>query len=488
VSSVRRLAVADNLAWLGAVEPGSVQVAYLDPPFNSGRNYEARLSRGSTTKAFIDTWQWDSATSVALDTLGSFLSPEAERVISGLVAVLGPRNPMASYLVSLASRIGAAHRALADTGSLFLHCDPSASHYLKLVLDAVFGPANFRNEIVWKRTNAHSGSRRFGPIHDVILFYSKSPSFTWRQQYTPYSNEYIEKFFTGSDARGRYQAITCTGPGSRLGTRAHYEWRGVWPPEGRHWAWTYDKMQEFEEQGLLEYSRNGVPRYKKYVHDSAGLKVQDVWSDLPALSAHASERVGYDTQKPVALLERLIGVVSDPGDIVLDPYAGTGTTAVAAERMGRGWLVADVSPLAASIALARVRADAPHAVIETSGFPETPKAAASLREVDSVSYAMWATAFMATQIDRSRPTSTIAIGRRSWKPGFLGVVPLSAKGLPVETAGLRDGVILEGPGYRNIAKMITGRTGVDLPVVSLSALTSEVARRQGRAEHELGYL
>jgi DNA modification methylase len=482
---MRQLAIGENLAWMSAVASRSVQAVYLDPPFNSGRNYEARVSAGTSRGAFRDTWSWDEAATTSMKSLSESLHPEAVRMIRALVEGLGSRSSMAAYIVNLAQRIGESHRVLSGDGSLFLHCDPSASHYLKIVLDSVFGPGNFRNEIVWKRTNAHSGSNRFGPIHDVILFYTKSDQYKWNQQFVPYSDDYVKNYFNKVDGHGRYQAITCTGPGSRLGTRAHYAWKGVWPPEGRHWAWVREEMERLDTLGLLEHSKNGVPRLKKYAHESEGLRLQDVWNDLPALSAHSTERVGYDTQKPVALLQRIISAVTDAGDVVLDPYSGTGTTAVAAERLGRGWITGDISALAGSIALGRLRAEAPSADIATKGFPSTSREAERLRETEPDAYGTWATSFLATQMDRRVSASQISIGRRSWKPGFVGLVPIE-KASPVPAMpNLSDGVILEGPGHRELGNVLRERTQVTLTTVPMSSMTSGLARLQGRAEFEL---
>ncbi len=483
---MRKITVGDNLSVMRETPTGSVQLVYMDPPFYSGRDYEVRLAQGSQVAAFRDTWA-AAETAGNLAQLSEHLEPSAARRVQGLIEALDSKNSISAYLSSLALRVGQAHRLLAETGTLFLHCDSSASHYLKVIVDAIFGYSNFRNQIVWKRTNSHGGSRRFGPIHDVILFYSKSSKYSWTPQRVPYSDEYLRKFFIHADGRGTYQAITCTGPGSRLGTRAHYEWKGVWPPSGRHWAWTIEEMERLHADDRLIYSKSGVPRLKKYAHESDGVVLQDLWNDVPALSANSSERVGYDTQKPLALLERIIVAVTSVGDIVLDPYAGTGTTAVAAERLGRGWAIGDASVLAGSVALSRIRSEAGAVPIETSGFPTSTHAADALRRADTPAYASWATSFMMTQIDRRTTLKSLAVGRRKSAPDMAGVVPLAAPLMPGDLPKAMEVLVLEGPGHRLLTRQLTSvNNQAVIEAVPLAAMTSPAARAAGRADHPLG--
>lgn len=430
----RQIWAHDNLEMLGMLDEGSARLVYLDPPFNSGRSYEALLgvSRlgNRQSEAFDDTWRWDDEAERQLRCLREATNSPVSQFLEALVSTLG-RCDLASYLVMIAPRLLQARRVLAEDGALFLHCDPSGSHYLKVLLDLIFGPDNFRNEVIWKRTHAHSGSRRFGPVHDVIHFYSRSATYTWNQLYAPYDSEYIEKYFRNEDDRGRYQLITCTAPGPRPGTRAHYEWNGMWPPPHRHWAWTRERMEEFEADGRLVYSSNGTPRLKRYVDDAAGTRLQDLWLDINPLGAHAAERTGYETQKPVALLERIIGSTTDPGDLVIDPFAGSGTTAVAAERLGRAWHVADSSLLASSLALSRVRTDGCSDSIGLHGFPTTERAAIEVRDRSPITYAVWGTSMLATLINRKDTDPELASGNGSWlrdgRPAnLLSWVPLSA--------------------------------------------------------------
>ena len=413
----RELWAADNLRMLGSLDDGAARLVYLDPPFNSGRSYEALLgvSEGGRrqSEAFNDTWRWDEDAESQLACLRQVVKREVAEVVETVVSTVG-RCELAAYLVMIAPRLTEAHRVLADNGSLFLHCDPSGSHYLKVLLDVVFGPDNFRNEVIWKRTHAHSGSRRFGPVHDVILFYSRTSSYTWNQLYSPYSDEYIMKYFRNEDERGRYQLITCTAPGARPGTRAHYKWRGIWPPPNRHWAWTKEKMEEAEAEGRIAYSSNGTPRLKRYIQDGQGTRLQDLWLDINPLGAHAVERTGYETQKPVALLERIIESTTEPGDLVIDPFGGSGTTAVAAERLGRAWQLSDSSLLASALSLSRIRTDGCSAPVVLHGFPANEVEARRLRSADPTTYAVWGTSILATLLNRKDTDPKLASGNGNW--------------------------------------------------------------------------
>lgn len=484
----RRVDVSDNLRVLAEMPSNSVGLVYMDPPFNSGRIYQNRAGDGSaSTDAFGDTWVWDTTSDRLLREIREHLAPVAAGMVASLVKQLGPCS-LAAYLVSIAVRLGHVHRVLTTAGSLYLHVDPAASHYLKVVLDSIFGAKNFRNEIIWRRTHAHSGSRRYGPIHDSILFYTKSSSYVWNQQHGPYTMEYIDKYFRQSDERGRYQAITCTGPGDRFGTRAHYEWRGQPPPAGRHWAWVESEMERLDAEGRLIYTRNGVPRLKRYVNDGPGVRLQDIWADIHPLSAHSGERLGYDTQKPVKLLERIIASSSDPGDVVLDPYSGTGTTAIAAERLGRGWHVIDTSTYAGAVALARARAQEPTAVIALGGMPSSVARAKALLREDPLGYGAWGTALLATQLDRKSHGLGLAVGTRTWGRTALGLVPLqeaSLDGLAALQVSFPVCFLVEGPGFRRLRAELTSRGRMVVQDVPLASLVAPPVAKTGFAALDL---
>ena len=282
-----------------------------------------------------------------------------------------PFDPLA-YLVSMTLRITEIYRVLKPTGSFYLHCDPTASHYLKLVIDAVFVPngGEYRNEIIWKRTHSHGGAKRYGPIHDVILFYTKSDTYTWMPQHTGYSDEYQEKFFRFQDTDGRrYRSTILTGSGIRNGFSGK-EWRGYDPTSaGRHWAIpgyvrsligstanVQEALDELDRIGRILWptKTKGVPQFKQYMDDMPGVALQDIFNDIPPISAQSAERLGYPTQKPEALLHRIITASTNKGDLVLDAYCGCGTTIVCAEQLQRNWIGIDITYQSISLILRRL--------------------------------------------------------------------------------------------------------------------------------------
>ncbi len=335
-----------------------MDLIYLDPPFNSARNYNV-LFRDESGKfseaqieAFEDTWHWSHQAEQTYQELVTGAPDRVSRMIAALRDLVGT-NEMMAYLVMMAARLVELHRVLKPTGSIYLHCDPTASHYLKIVMDAIFGPTHFRTEIVWKRTGAHSdtrqGRRQHGRIHDIILFYTKGDNYTWNPLYTAYDPEYVKEFYRHVEPQTgrRYQLDNLTA--AKPGGDTSYEWKGVRPYVGRYWAYSRAKMEEFERQGRLAYTKTGMPRYKRYLDEMPGIGPQDLWIDIPPIAAQASERLGYPTQKPMALLERIISASSNPGDIVLDPFCGCGTAVAAAQKLGRLWIGIDVTHLAIAL-------------------------------------------------------------------------------------------------------------------------------------------
>jgi DNA modification methylase len=475
---------------------GSVGLVYLDPPFNSGRSYDlvGRTRRGQgagRTVAFNDSFGWSEETDATLRALPSLVPGRVAELVQTLVGGLGRRD-MGAYLVTMAPRLVEMRRVLAEHGSIYLHCDSSASHYLKILLDAIFGPANFRNELIWKRTHAHSSSRRFGPVHDTILFYSKTGSYRWNQSYAAYPTAYLERYYTHEDDRGRYQLITCTAPGDREGTRAHYEWEGQLPPPGRHWAWKREQMELFEREGRLVRSANGIPRLKRYTDDAPGVLLQDTWTDINRLDAHSDERVGFETQKPLALLERIVLASSDPGDVVLDPFAGSGTTLVVAERLDRGWIGVDKSVLAGSIMLARVRQEVAAERVDLHGFPGDRRAALRLLGDEPMAFGLWGTSMMATLADRKGRDTPVMTGSgrlrvRKREVQLLSWVPLQrtdASPMPEIPRGRlsKMGFVLKTDRRaRNLRDVLQSRIDAPLVDVDLDELLDHDSQRRGVA-------
>ena len=421
----------DNLEILNEIKEGTVQLAYLDPPFGSGRAYDAFLSTTRKnspigTPTFDDRWKWDADSELFLATVKESTSRGHGEFLHDLVKILG-RTKLTAYLLWLAPRLWLTHKTLAPYGSMYLHCDPKVSHYVKIIMDRIFEKGVFLNEIIWRRTFAHSSSKRYGPSHDVILFYSKGVNYIWNPEYRAYDEKYLKKYFTHKDSDGTYQLITCTAPGDRTGTKAHYEWRGILPPPGRHWAWKIDQMEKFESEGKLVHSSNGVPRLKKYVDEGKGVAVQDIWTDIQRLDAHSTERVGFDTQKPTELLHRIISASSNKGDLVLDPFCGSGTTLVAAERLGRDWVGIDQSLLACSLSLGRTRPEVGAKSIRLKGFPSTMKGALELRKTSPMEYGIWGLALTGCLPHRSLMTESLAIGKgQIQKRSLISVIPTEA--------------------------------------------------------------
>jgi len=373
----------DNLDILRRYIPAeSVDLVYLDPPFNSNRTYSAIFADESGRKsdaqihAFEDSWHWGPTPEAHLDYLkNSTLHQGAVPVgVSQLLAALEfgiGKTPMLAYLVEMAVRLIELHRVLKPTGSLYLHCDPTASHYLKIVLDAVFGPECFRNEIVWKRTSGYSDSNRAGRVHDVLLFYGRSEDTVWNKVCQPYDEDYVERYYRYKDPDGRRWAsgdVAAAGPGpARMFRGAMRE-----PPPGSHWRFTQEKIDQFVAEGHIYFTPNGFPRSKRYLDDMEGMPLQDIWADkgVQPVVSWSKEGLGFPTQKPVALLERIIAASSNPGDIVLDPFCGCGTALVAAQKLARRWIGIDITYLAVGVMRRRLQDSFPELTpIRVEGQP-----------------------------------------------------------------------------------------------------------------------
>lgn len=387
----------DNLDVLrGHIDDGSVDLVYLDPPFKSNQSYNVLFAErdgsraAAQIKAFEDTWEWNTAASAAYEEAVEAGGKVAQAMLA-FRTFLGD-NDMLAYLSMMAPRLVELHRVLKPTGSLYLHCDPTASHYLKLLLDAVFGPENFQNEIIWKRTTAHSDSKRAGRIHDVLLFYAKGDEHTWNKVYQPYDTDYVERYYRYRDADGRRYAsgdVAAAGPGPARMFRG--ELRN--PPPGSHWRFSQEKIDRYIAEGKIFFTPNGFPRYKRYLDEMPGTPLQDIWADkgVQPVVSWSAEGLGYPTQKPEALLERIIQASSNPGDVVLDPFCGCGTSIAAAQKLNRRWIGIDITHLAISLIKTRLhdsyRDLARYRVI---GEPTTVEDAAILAASDPYQFQWWA--------------------------------------------------------------------------------------------------
>ena len=353
-----KLYLGDNLDILrNYVEDESVDLIYLDPPFNSNATYNILFKEKSGDKsaaqieAFDDTWQWGTETEYAYEEIVRESPKKLADLTQAFRMFLG-QNDMMAYLTMMAQRMSELHRVLKPTGSIYLHCDPTASHYLKLLMDAVFGFNSYKTEIIWKRSSAHSdvtqGRRQHGHIHDILLFYTKSDNWTWNPQYLPYDDSYIESFYKyfENDTGRRYRLGDLTGPGGAAKGNPSYEVMGI----TRYWRYSKEKMQQLINEGRVVQTKPGtVPAYKRYLDEMPGVPLQDFWTDINPIGAVAAERLGYPTQKPEALLERIINASSNEGDLVLDPFCGCGTAIAVAERLHRRWLGIDITHLAITL-------------------------------------------------------------------------------------------------------------------------------------------
>jgi len=388
----------DNLDVLRRyISDETVDLVYLDPPFNSNANYNVLFAEqdgsrsASQIKAFEDTWRWDQGAARAFEEVVEG-GGEVSGTMRAFRTILNESN-MLAYLSMMAPRLVELHRALKSSGSLYLHCDPNASHYLKILLDAVFGPEGFRNEIVWKRTSAHNDAKRFGRIHDVLLYYSKDPrKAQFTRQYRPYDEAYIQAEWR-RDASGRWFKLeNLTAP--LRGSKGQFLFHGRTPGPNRMWRFNKDGMEKLWNEGRIKTNEEGVPLRRGHIvflEDMPGVPLQDMWDDIPRIGNTAKERLGYPTQKPEALLERIIESSSSEGEVVLDPFCGCGTTVAAAEKLNRRWIGIDVTYQATNLIKSRL-VDAfgegvPYTVV---GEPTTTEDAKRLAEEDRDQFEAWA--------------------------------------------------------------------------------------------------
>ena len=391
---MKRLYYGDNLQVLRENIPDEcIDLIYLDPPFNSNANYNVLFKNATGERseaqitAFEDTWTWGIESERFLDEIKD-IKGELYQLLDLLVRTLG-KNSLSAYLVMMTIRLIELHRVLKSSGSLYLHCDPTASHYLKMILDIIFQAKNFLNEVCWKRSSAHNdtkqGMKRYGKIRDLLLVYTKSNSYTWNPVYTPYNESYLKKTYNKIAPNGRRftdENLTAAKAGGDtsyewrvkklnngeweadiddeyLKPKENYEYKAVVPYNGRYWAYSKENMIEFAKQGKLFHRRTGVPRLMNFADEMPGIALQDLWIDIPP-----GNKLGYPTEKPQALLERIIQVSSNKGDIVLDPFCGCGTAIHAAENLGRNWIGIDITHLAIALIEKRLRDAFPNKFIE----------------------------------------------------------------------------------------------------------------------------
>lgn len=320
----------------------------FDPPFNSKANYAAPIGSEAAGAEFKDTWTLQDVDVAWLDLI------EAKHKRLNRVIHAAMTDSDKSYLIYMAVRLLEMQRLLKPSGSIYLHCDPTMSHYLKLLMDAIFGPRNFRNEITWKRTTSRNDARRWGRVHDTILFYSRSGGFQWNRVSTPYDPTYVKRFYRHEDKRGKWMSDVIE-RSQTMGERPNlsYEFNGYTPDWG--WRVRREKLEALAAEDRIAWSRNGRPRLKRYLHEQAGPPILDVITDIPLIAPHAHERTGYPTQKPLALLDRIIQASSERGGVVLDPFCGCATALIAAEKQGRQWVGIDIAPKAAELVRLRLK-------------------------------------------------------------------------------------------------------------------------------------
>lgn len=403
--ATNKLYYGDNLNVLERhIGNESVDMVYLDPPFNSNRDYNVIFSRHNVTaddnaaqiQAFGDTWAWTAVTGQQFDRYVNGALPAM--VADALMAyrtLLG-ENDATAYLVNMAPRLVEMHRVLKPTGTLYLHCDPTMSHYLKVLLDAIFGAINFRNEIVWLRTGAKgSPMNRLPANHDVILVYGKSATVTWNPVQAPYDlaglDEKTAAKYNRRDSDGRlYQLTSLLHPEQGMRPNLDYEVMGV----RRTWRWSRERMDAAIAQGIVVQAGPGkVPRQKRYLDEQAGRLTSDVWTDINVINSRAAERLGYPTQKPVALLERIIRASTNAGAVILDPFCGCGTTIDAAIKLGRRWMGIDVTYIAIDLIEKRLMhtfGESVKSTYQVLGIPEDMASAQSLFHHSPFDFERWA--------------------------------------------------------------------------------------------------
>ncbi len=405
---MNRLYYGDCLTIMSEWPNACVDLIYLDPPFNSNRQYNA-IYKDETGRplpdqieAFCDMWELDAERERAIRTMPVLMRENGidDSVVEfwrlWMRALRDTQPRLLAYLLYMAERLLIMRRILKPTGNLYLHCDPNASHYIKILLDAVFGHGNFQNETTWQRTESQNTAERYGNITDIILYYTKSDASTWNQLYQEYGDAELSRFrHTDPDGR-KYRLDDLTAPRPNSGS-GKFEWRGTMPGASRGWGYTLEKLEGFWAEGRIQVKRDGKPRkdgLKSYFEDAAGKPLQNIWTDISRIPNTSKDRMGYDTQKPLALIERIISASSNPGDVVLDPFCRCATTLEAAQALDRQWIGIDIA-IHAIKRVARVRLAERLGLVEgqdftVEGVPRTVEGAQDLWTRDKYHFQKWA--------------------------------------------------------------------------------------------------
>lgn len=458
----------DNLEVLRRhVKDATIDLVYLDPPFNSNTDYNILFAERDGTqssaqiKAFTDTWRWDRAAARTFEE--TVESGGSIGVALNALRTLVGQNDLLAYLTMMAPRLAELRRVLKPTGSIYLHCDTTASHYLKILMDATFGPRHYRTEISWKRQSAHNdarqGRRLYGRIRDVILFYTVSDNYTWNPVFVPYDEKQLTTGYRWVESPDgqvrhlkqdevpppgwrRFSLGDLTGPGGEARGSPVYELMGV----SRPWRFSREKMGELVRQGrVVQTAPGNVPMQKRYLDEMQGVVAQDLWTDIKPIGAQAAERLGYPTQKPESLLERIIQTSSNPGDFVLDPFCGCGTSIVAAQKLGRHWIGIDITHLAIMLVRSRLQDSFGTDIQFTvSGEPTDLEGAKALAAVDRYQFQWWALGKVGARpspLDQKKGADQGIDGRAFFhekEGGSIKVIIVSVKSGHVSVKDVRD--------------------------------------------------
>ena len=398
---IGKLYYGDCLTIMSEWPSACVDLIYLDPPFNSNRQYnsiykdETGRPLPDQIEAFCDMWELDDERERAIRTMPVLMRESglddsvAELWKLWMQALRGTQPRLLAYLSYMAQRLLIMRRILSPTGSIYYHCDPTASHYIKALMDAIFEHDNFQNEIVWQRTSAHNDARRYGAIHDTILFYSRTANWNWHTQFQPYNDKHLARFRHRDPDGRRWTDGDLTAKGL-TGGGYEYDYEG----KNENWRVPLETMERLDREGRLHRTRKGGLRIKRYLDELDGRPTQSIWTDISPINSQAVERMGYATQKPVALLERIIAASSNPGDVILDPFCGCATTIEAAHNLGRQWIGIDIA-IHAVKRVARIRLTERLGLVEeqdftVEGVPRTVESAQDLWERDKYHFQKWA--------------------------------------------------------------------------------------------------